>query len=385
MKTAAVSKPGTRVAVFGGAFDPPHVGHATAIAALLHSGACDEVWVVPSAGRVDKPAATPAATRLELTDRLLRECFPPDAPISLLTLQIDDAPRYSTTVELFARLREIHPNTDFYCAIGSELIDDLAKWHDSRRLAQEVQFLVLPRPGELAEERAPGFNLRWLAFTGHGGIDVSSTEIREMLAKGRDPSPLIPPLVLRHIADHRLYGAPPSLWGGGLTFRGRYLTMRERNGWEFVARVPSPRIAVIVPVTSAGELIFVEQWREPVNAAVVEFPAGIAGDQDGAADEPIENAAKRELLEETGYQARKLRLLLEGPPSAGLTSEEVTFILAEDLVRIGSGGGVGNENITVHIVRLDAVDQWLCDKQRAGVKIDPKVYAGLYFVRRSPV
>jgi ADP-ribose pyrophosphatase len=138
----------------------------------------------------------------------------------------------------------------------------------------------------------------------------------------------------------------------------------------------------IVPVTGKGEFVLVEQYRIPVAAPVIEVPAGLADVVDGR-NEPLEEAARRELLEETGYDAPRLQYLFTGPPSAGLSSEVVTFYLATDVQRVEAGGGDANENIQVHTVPLAAVDDWLEQQANSGKLIDPKVYTGLYAVRRG--
>jgi ADP-ribose pyrophosphatase len=113
------------------------------------------------------------------------------------------------------------------------------------------------------------------------------------------------------------------------------------------------------------------------------LPAGIIGDEPEAGDESKAQAALRELREETGYAAERIEALTTGPASSGVTSEIVTLFHATGLQNIGAGGGVADENITVHEVSLDGVDQWLADKAAAGVLIDPKIYAGLYFLGES--
>jgi len=67
----------------------------------------------------------------------------------------------------------------------------------------------------------------------------------------------------------------------------------------------------------------------------------------------------------------------------GLTSEIVTPFLATKLRHVGSGGGVAHENITVHEESLSEIHDWLEARAKTGVLIDPKVYAGLYFMNQN--
>ena len=164
---------------------------------------------------------------------------------------------------------------------------------------------------------------------------------------------------------------------------GRFLRFLKRRGWEYVERPGLSGIVVVAGVTDAGEMVLVSQWREPVDAIVVEWPAGLAGDSDATRGEPLETAARRELLEETGYSARSLRRLLEGPPSAGISSEIVTFFVAEGLRREGAGGGVDGEKIRVHLVPLSGFDEWVAARLAEGWMVDPKVFAGAYWLGRE--
>ena len=143
---------------------------------------------------------------------------------------------------------------------------------------------------------------------------------------------------------------------------GRYLRLVARGHWEYAERTTASG-AVVIVATIERRIVLVEQFRIPMNGPVIELPAGLAGDvpEDRAADESTgsANAARRELLEETGYEAGELRLLAGGPPSAGLSNEVVTFFHATQLRRIHAGGGDAHEAITVHEPPLAELDAWL--------------------------
>jgi ADP-ribose pyrophosphatase len=160
---------------------------------------------------------------------------------------------------------------------------------------------------------------------------------------------------------------------------GKYVRLVNCGGWEFVERTTSTGIVVLVAVTDERKLILVEQYRPPVDSRVVELPAGLAGDLPGEELEELATAARRELLEETGYEAQEMTYLTQGPPSAGLSTEIVTLFLARGLTKTDAGGGDDSEDIEVHEVALDAALDWLEEKAAAGALIDPKVYTGLFF------
>jgi ADP-ribose pyrophosphatase len=164
---------------------------------------------------------------------------------------------------------------------------------------------------------------------------------------------------------------------------GRFLTLRRRKTWEFVERPKVADVAVLIATTPDGRAVFVEQYREPVESRTIEWPAGLVGDEDGRDGEELLEAANRELEEETGFRAGVLEVLQKSPSSAGLTSEIITLIRATKLEKIGDGGGIEGENIKVHLPPLVEADAWLEARLEEGFLVDPKVYAGLFFLGRE--
>lgn len=165
-------------------------------------------------------------------------------------------------------------------------------------------------------------------------------------------------------------------------FQGRYLDFVEREGWEFVRRSNAHAVAVLVATTPKRELVLVEQFRKPLNARVIELPAGLVGDI-GDPDEAVLDAAGRELIEETGYEAASLELVMECPTSSGMTDEIISFVRADRLRRVGPGGGDDSEDIQVHVVPLDGIDAWLEARHRRGVPLDPKIFTALYWLNQE--
>jgi ADP-ribose pyrophosphatase len=159
--------------------------------------------------------------------------------------------------------------------------------------------------------------------------------------------------------------------------QGRFLRLVSADGWEFAERIRASGVVVIVPITALGELVFVEQYRPPLQSNCLEFPAGLAGDLVDAADESLLVAARRELLEETGYEADDWQLLARAAPTAGLTSEVMTYFAARGLRQVARGGGVDDEQIVTHLVPLSQVRTWLAEQARR-VVVSATVYSGLY-------
>lgn len=164
-------------------------------------------------------------------------------------------------------------------------------------------------------------------------------------------------------------------------YKGRYLSLVERRGWEFAAR-PNPVVAVLV-AWPAGRLLLVEQYREPVEQRVIELPAGLVGDREAHVDESVFEAAHRELVEETGYRAARLDEIVRCPTSAGMTNETAVFLAASGLERVGEGGGDASEDIIVHAIAGDDLDGWLRARYAEGRAIDPKVYTAMSWGPRA--
>lgn len=166
-------------------------------------------------------------------------------------------------------------------------------------------------------------------------------------------------------------------------YRSEHLRLMRVDGmWEFVERNKASDVVIVVAVTPDGRLILIEQVRASLGAPVIELPAGLVGDMGECED--LASAAIRELEEETGYTATAATKLTEGPPSAGLSSEVVTFFRVTGLSksdRPGAGAGDGDEDIiALHEVPVGWVSRWLAGKVGEGVLVDPKVYAGLHFL-----
>ncbi len=163
---------------------------------------------------------------------------------------------------------------------------------------------------------------------------------------------------------------------------GQYLRLVRRGHWEYAERTNAGSAVIVIAVTPERKLLFVEQFRVPLGAPTIEMPAGLVGDLDAA--DTMEDAARRELLEETGWLASEVKVLMVGPTSSGMSNELIAFVRARGLTRVHAGGGDETENITVHEVPLDDAPRWLAAKMAEGYAMDPKLWAGLWLLDRNP-
>lgn len=154
-------------------------------------------------------------------------------------------------------------------------------------------------------------------------------------------------------------------------FEGDYVYVLERDHWQYVERKKGKEAAAVLAETADGEIVLTEQFRRPLNANVIDFPAGLIGDEEPDTDGA--ETAKQELEEETGYSCDSVELLARGPSSPGITSEIVSLYRAHGVRKTGKGGGVGGEDITVHVVPRTRLRSFLREKQEQGVLTDLKV------------
>ncbi|MCS6772343.1 MAG: NUDIX hydrolase [Kiritimatiellae bacterium] len=163
---------------------------------------------------------------------------------------------------------------------------------------------------------------------------------------------------------------------------GKWLRFVSESGWEYVEHRRVRGVVIVIARTPEDRLVLVDQYRVPLKRRVLELPAGLVGDGAASDDEAFADAARRELLEETGYWAGRIEFLFDGPMSPGRSPDFYSFFLAENLEKRGRGGGDGTEDIRVEEMPLDGAEGWLDARRKAGELIDPKIYIALYFLTR---
>jgi ADP-ribose pyrophosphatase len=164
---------------------------------------------------------------------------------------------------------------------------------------------------------------------------------------------------------------------------GRWLSLRKRGRWEYAERNNPGGAVIILAVTPDDKVLFVEQYRVSILQNTIEMPAGLVGDLPDQADEGALLAAQRELEEETGYRCQRVEFVHAGPSSSGMSTEMIAFVRAWELEKVGPGGGDDTENIVVHEVPRRDAGAWLFARAAEGYSIDPKLFAGLWFIEHD--
>lgn len=196
------------IGIFGGTFDPPHIGHLVIADQALTQLKLDEVWFMPvgQPPHKDSNAISDARHRVRMVQLAIG-----DHPAFRLSL-IDvarPAPHYSSTaLEL---LEAQHPHHDWCFIMGADSLQDLPHWHNPRRLIELATLAVAGRPGahpdlSRIEQDVPGVSdrVRWVNAP---LVDISSSELRRMVRRNASLRYLVPHPVEMYIKTERLYRA----------------------------------------------------------------------------------------------------------------------------------------------------------------------------------
>ena len=199
-----------RVGVFGGTFDPIHLGHLAAARSIRTTLKLDKVIFVP-AGQPWMKAGTPVSP---VDDRveMVRLAVARRKAFELSTIEADRAgPSYA--VDTMATLRrQLGSGSDLFFLLGSDALVDIAKWREPQRLMQLCQLVAFARPGfrlpvmSDLEGAVPGVSQR-VVFVEVPQRDIRATDIRQRVAEGRSIQRLVPRAVERYILEHGIYRA----------------------------------------------------------------------------------------------------------------------------------------------------------------------------------
>ena len=195
-----IPPPPQRLGLFGGSFDPVHCGHLLVAQAALEELQLSRLFFIPAAQSPFKPQAAPAPAAQRL--RLLRLAL---AGQSRYEIDDQEIRRGGTsfTIDTVRDYRRRFPGAELSYLIGADHVPTLGKWRDAAELAALVEFVIIPRPGQVASGTgAPSFRLR--ALRGFP-LGVSSSQIRERVKGGLSIQGLVPDTVGEAIRNSGLY------------------------------------------------------------------------------------------------------------------------------------------------------------------------------------
>lgn len=181
-----MTRTGERLAVLGGTFDPPHIGHAIVAQDLVEELELDRLLLIPAADPPHRTAVLPAHVRLELVTRLFADT--PEIEVSDLELQ---RPGPSYTVDTLGEIRRLRAPGKLYCVIGADQLKVIDTWHEYRRLPDLADIAVMRRYGEEPELPHAADRIAYITVN-VSRVDVSASRIRARLREGRPIRYLVP-------------------------------------------------------------------------------------------------------------------------------------------------------------------------------------------------
>ncbi len=189
----------TRIGLFGGSFDPVHLGHLLAAQAACEEFKLDRLFFIPAAQSPLKPEQVPAPAELRL--RMLRLALAGETGFEVDDQEIRrGGPSY--TVDTVHAYRQHYPKAVLFYIIGADHVGLLPTWRSADELATLVEFLVVPRPGDPPVSAKPPFRIQNLIGT---PFAVSSSQIRARVKAAQSIRHLVPAAVAEVIRNSGLY------------------------------------------------------------------------------------------------------------------------------------------------------------------------------------
>jgi len=181
-----------RIGLFGGSFDPVHLGHTMVARAALAEVELDQLFIIPAAQSPFKPEQSPAPA----ADRLawLRLAFG-DEPRCEIDAQEIERAGVSYTIDTVRDYAARFPEAELFYLIGADHVPTLPEWREAAALADAVTFVVVPRPGEL-ETGVAEFPLSFRGTVLRGKpAAISASDLRKRLRAGESIENFVPPAV----------------------------------------------------------------------------------------------------------------------------------------------------------------------------------------------
>jgi nicotinate-nucleotide adenylyltransferase len=201
-----------RIGIYGGTFDPIHLGHLILAEQAREQARLDEVWFVPALRPPQKDSKT--ITRFDQRVEMLALALAGQPAFRIEELEKErDGPSY--TVDTLIELRHRHPEHQFFLLLGGDALVDLHTWRNPQRIVEEAGLLVIARPGSRmvsASELRQRLGLAHetplpLELVESPAIDLSSQDLRQRVAQGRTIRYFVPRAVEVYIHDKHLYQA----------------------------------------------------------------------------------------------------------------------------------------------------------------------------------
>lgn len=189
------------VGLFGGTFDPVHVGHISLVSSFLKSRLIDEIWIILT----PFPPHKEDREYVHYSDRkrMLELAFQDHDKVKISTIE-KYLPKPSYTVKTIDHIQNKYPDTKFYLCIGEDSLANFDKWKDHQKILSQCNLLVAERP-EVSHSNVEEGILEKAKIIEHTPVQASSSSVRSLISSGKDVKHLLPPEVYKYIIDNELY------------------------------------------------------------------------------------------------------------------------------------------------------------------------------------
>ncbi len=188
-----------RIGVFGGTFDPVHVGHLVAAVNVRHELGLDTVMLVVANQPWQKVGSRPisgAEDRLAVVEAAVEGV--PGLEASRLEI---DRGGVSYTADTLEELEQLRPGVELFLVVGTDLVPELSTWERIDEVRERATLVVVSRPG-VPPRSLTGWRVETVEIP---ALDVSSTDLRDRAAAGRPLEFLVPPAAVRRIRERGMY------------------------------------------------------------------------------------------------------------------------------------------------------------------------------------
>lgn len=191
-----------KIGLFFGSFNPIHIGHLILANYILENSDMDELWFVvsPQNPFKDKKSLLTDHNRLDMVQLAVKNY--PKMRASNVEFSL---PKPSYTIDTLTYLKEKYPNYSFALIMGEDNLDSLSKWKNSEKLMSEYQIIVYPRTFEGEKKDSEYLQHENISMVNAPIIELSATEIRNMIKEGKNVRPMLPPEVFEYLDGSSFY------------------------------------------------------------------------------------------------------------------------------------------------------------------------------------
>ena len=191
-----------KIGLFFGSFNPIHIGHLILANYILEKSEMNELWFVvsPQNPFKDKKSLLTDHNRLDMVQLAVKNY--PKMRASNVEFSL---PKPSYTIDTLTYLKEKYPNYSFALIMGEDNLDSLPKWKNAEKLMSDYQIIVYPRTFEGEKKDSEYLQHENISMVNAPIIELSATEIRNMIKEGKNVRPMLPPEVFEYLDGSSFY------------------------------------------------------------------------------------------------------------------------------------------------------------------------------------